>query len=467
MSEARFPKLAAVPVLAGLCWLLGPADQGPVSFLLSVLPGALLLAGGAAAFLLPGDLRTHQITAAGGVVGTVFGLLAFFFAGFSYGLLLFGLSAASFVAAGWLAQEQEPEYEDVPDTPLTISVASKVAFDEAVLATMSLRPRPDRAERHASAVEVRRAEALFRERGWLDKPASYHQAPPPLVDPELVPVRSRARAYEHMRFASEYEPPEDVPGRERWLEYSRNRAAHAWVLRHPEGPRPWLMCLHGYGMGSPGIDLRAFQADLLHRDLGLNLVLPVLPLHGPRKLGRRSGTEFIGGYELNTVHAEAQAMWDLRRILSWVRAQEAPAVGVYGLSLGGYTTALLACLDRDLACALAGIPASDFPRLSRRFATPMLLREAEAIGLTWEDMEAVYKVVSPLALEPVVPHEARNIFAGTADRLVPPDQVRDLWLHWDRPRMVWYPGSHLSFGREPQVQALVREVLHETLLSTR
>jgi len=56
------------------------------------------------------------------------------------------------------------------------------------------------------------------------------------------------------------------------------------------------------------------------------------------------------------------------------------------------------------------------------------------------------------------------MFGGIADRLVPPDQVRDLWLHWGKPRIAWYAGSHLSFGWEPEVKALLRDALNETLL---
>ena len=464
MSETGVPRLAVIPVLAGLAWLLGPADESVIGFALSLLPGALLLGGGVAAFILPGDLRAQQVTALGGVAGAVVGVAAPLFAGAAFALLLIGLSAASFLAAGWLAIESAPEYEQVPAPRLGARLAAFAALDEALLGTMSLRSRPPaRSERHLSAEEVRCAQALFGERGWLDKPVRYHPSPPPLESPALETKRSRALVYEHMSFASEYEPPEDVAGRERWLGYSRNRTAHAWVLRHSDGPRPWLMCIHGYGMGIAGLDLRAFEPGLLHRELGLNLVLPVLPLHGPRRIARTSGAGFLGGYELDSVHAEAQAMWDLRRILGWVRAQGAPAVGVYGLSLGGYTAALLAGLETDLACAIPGIPATDFGRLARRFATPLRLREAEAIGLGWEDVEAVLRVVSPLALEPRVPHERRFIFGGTADRLVPPDQVRDLWLHWDRPRIVWYQGSHLSVGREPTVRAFLREALVKTV----
>lgn len=464
MNGAPLPLLGLVPIVSGLLWLLGPADEGPVAFVLSVVPGALLLAGGVGTFALPGDLRTQQITALGGVVGVAVGVLALFYAGFGLGLLLLLLSAASFVAGGWVAQAGAAVVDDVPAVALNVGLAAKVAIDEAVLGTMVLRMRPPaQPTRHLSAEEVRRAQALFAERGWLEKPESFHTDPPPLDSPDLAPAHVRGIAYEHLSFESGFEPHADTPGRERWLDYASNRTAHAWVLRHSGPARPWLVCIHGYGMGSPFVDLGAFDPALLHRRLGLNLILPVLPLHGPRKIGRSSGTGFIAGFEFDTVHAEAQAMWDVRRILSWVRAQGAPAVGAYGLSLGGYTTALLACLDADLACAIPGIPAADFGRLQRRFATPMLLREAEAIGLGWDDIEAVLRVVSPLALEPLTPHDRRFLFAGTADRLVPPDQVRDLWIHWDRPRIVWYQGSHLSIAREPAVRALLREALETSL----
>ena len=78
-------------------------------------------------------------------------------------------------------------------------------------------------------------------------------------------------------------------------------------------------------MGTPLIDLLAFQPEIFHRRLGLNLLVPTLPLHGPRKSGRRSGDGFLSGDPLDTLHAEAQAMWDLRRLLGWLREDQAAA----------------------------------------------------------------------------------------------------------------------------------------------
>src|SRR3546814_4593895 len=63
--------------------------------------------------------------------------------------------------------------------------------------------------------------------------------------------------------------------------------------------------------------------------------LPVLPLHGPRSTGWRSGDHYLDGDMTDLVYAESQALWDLRRTLAWLRANESGArVGVYGISLG-------------------------------------------------------------------------------------------------------------------------------------
>jgi hypothetical protein len=264
--------------------------------------------------------------------------------------------------------------------------------------------------------------------------------------------------YEHLSFPSEYEPREREPGRERWLGYANNRTLHAWLVRGaPE--RPWLVCLHGYRMGLPLVDLSAFDPSWLHQRRGLNLLIPVLPLHGLRRMGRRSGDGFLGGDLLDTIHAEAQAMWDLRRLLAWVRARSGAPIGVYGLSLGGYTASLLACLDEGLACAIAGIPATDFARTFYRHGGPWQERTALHVGLTQAVMTDALRVVSPLALTPKVAREHRAIFGGIGDRLVPPDQVRDLWRHWDQPRIEWYQGSHLTLGMHRGVRALIEQTL--------
>jgi len=461
----RFPLETLIPLLSGLLWLLAGAGAGFFGFMFSVIPGSLLLAGGVTTVLLHGDERSPQLTAIGGVFGVVFALPALFALGFWTTLLLLPLSAASFIAAGWTSRRYAPQHIDVPDPLTTPVLALKVAADEVNLATMLIaRSSPLLRDPDQLNGEVQEVRAFFEQNGFLEKPADYHLLPPPLEHPRLLLTRVRDVRYEELRFASDYSPRPGEPGRERWLNYQSNRTAYAWVMRHEDGPRPWLMCIHGFGMGVPYIDLRAFRADVLHHQLGLNLLLPVLPLHGPRKAGRRSGDQFLGGAFLNTIHAEAQAMWDLRRLLAWIRSQQATAVGVYGLSLGGYTAALLASLDPDLACVIAGIPATDLTALTQRLESPFKLEQLEQAEFSWERVHEVLRVVSPLAVSPKVPQERRYIFGGAVDRLVPPNQVWALWNHWQRPRIAWYAGSHVSIHWEPEVRALVREALEATLL---
>ena len=460
IEAVRFPREAWIPLLAGLFWLWNAPEHGFVGFLFSVLPGGLLLGSGMAMLLMPGDLRISQFAAGGGVLGVILALPAVFAVGLGHALLLILASAASFLAAGAHTVRIEPRPEGVPAPEPSLALSAQVACDEALLSTMTLTQMTPGGSDVARIVgEIEEARARFDAAGWLEKPVDYHLAPPALEAPTLRPASSGSLRYERLSFESGYEPREGEPGRERWLSYQKNRTAWAWMLRHREAGRPWLVCIHGYQMGMPRIDLRAFRPDWLHKGLGLNLVLPLLPLHGPRSHGRRSGDGFITGDILDTIHAEANAMWDIRRLLSWIRSQGDAPVGVYGLSLGGYNAALLSCLDDDLACAIPGIPATDFTRLFYRHSNPLERQRAELHGMEEVHMDEILRVVSPLVLETRVPHEHRAIFGGVADRLVPADQVRDLWRHWDEPRIEWYQGAHITFGAHPRVRAMIEGTL--------
>ena len=461
--STRFPRQAWLPLLAGLFWLWRAPEHGLTGFLFSAVPGCLLLGSGVAMLLWPGDRRICQFAALGGALGVIFALPAFFVVGLGAGLALIAVSAAGAIAAGAHSVHFEPPVEEVPAPRPSTWLSAQVAVDEALLATMSASlPMPRTGDHARIEGEAAQARELFEARGWLEKPADYHNTPPPLEKPLLRETRVHRIHYEHLSFESGYEPRAEEPGRERWLSYAPNRIAHAWVLRHADGPRPWLVCIHGYQMGAPLIDFAAFPPPWLHERRGLNLLVPMLPLHGRRKIGRRSGDGYLSGDVLDSVHAEAHAMWDIRRMLGWVRAQGATAVGVMGYSLGGYNAALLASLDDDLACAIPGIPATDFARLYTRHGPMLQVRDAERRGVDEERMQEVLRVVSPLALTPKVPRDRRYLFAAVADRLVPPDQVRDLWRHWDRPRIEWYQGGHLSFRAHPAVVRLIDEGLRDS-----
>ena len=370
------------------------------------------------------------------------------------------LVAPGLLAARWLTPSGEPRGAGVPAARASFGLPFKVALDELFFLTEALSARfVSTGDRHRIRAEIRDTVAFLDASGLLAAPERYHAPPPPPDDALLRPHASRWRRFLHLTYESHWAPPVGQPGRERWLAYHANRTAHAWILEHAGAPRPWLVCIPGYRMGHPIVDFTGFPVDWLHRELGLNVAVTVLPLHGPRTVGRRSGDGFLSGDYLDTVHLQAQAVWDVRRLLGWLRQRGATTIGTYGLSLGGGTSALLAALEPDLACVVAGIPATCFAGVARWNLPPLLLRWTEHLGLAWPEIERLCALVSPLSLTPQVPRERRYLFAATADRLVPPAGVQALWEHWERPRLDWYHGSHVSFLGERAVRDLLRDAL--------
>lgn len=352
---------------------------------------------------------------------------------------------------------------DIPGARLSAGLAAQVMLDEVLINVMR-DPRlfPHGGDYERAGLAIRQARHLWAERGWLTDPASYHPAPPVPLKPTVTRERALDQRFEHVSFASNYEPPHGAPGRKRWLAHTPNRTAHAWLLRHADPAAPWLVCLHGFGMGRPTVDLRAFRAAHLHWDLGLNVALVVLPLHGPRQEeGSHRGEGFMSIDLVDSVHGLAQAAWDTRAVIAWIRAGGGPRVpvGVYGISLGGYVSALVASLEDGLSCAIAGIPATDIPDLFRRHSTAHVRRRAWTTGALGPDADAVHSVVSPLVLAPRVERDRRFVFAGIGDRMSTAGQARHLWEHWDRPAIEWYPGGHVGFFLSSAVTRFVDSAL--------
>ena len=263
-----------------------------------------------------------------------------------------------------------PEDQAVPSR-LAASLNLGVAADEGLKLYWELlalaRNRPD-LER--TAREVREAAERNAERGWLERPWEAHPIPPTLEKPRVVSRSVRgAGPLEHLTFPSEYEP-HDPEIHAEYLGFERNRTSHVYLWRHRDGPRPTVLLIHGYGMGRVGLDARAFEVPRLHDALGLDVAAVVLPLHGPRSILRRSGAGFLDGHPLWTNAAFTQAIWDLRRVCGWLRAEGVPSIGVYGMSLGGYTTALFSSLEDGLACAIPMIPVSSLAQLTWRQNEP-------------------------------------------------------------------------------------------------
>ena len=370
-------------------------------------------------------------------------------------------NTANYMVRSWLRSRQVPMFPDMPAARLSVGLAAKVALDEIVLGIMrSPRSHPHRADYTRVGTELHEALGMYEAKGWIADPASYHGFPPTLHPIERRGGSSRGVDYEHLSWESAYRPHPGEPGGERWHGHQANRTAHAYLVRSATPTDTWLVCVHGFGMGTPLTGFHAFRARKLAAEMHANLALPVLPMHGPRTESRLSGAEFMSFDMMHPVFGLSQATWDIRSLASWLKATEgATHLGLYGISLGAYTSGLVAGVDDRFDLVIAGIPASDLPQLYQHHSPTPLRRRALEYGMLGEVPAKIHRVVSPLAFEPQVVPERRFIYAALGDRMAPPAQAQQLWNHWGRPRIAWLDGAHVTSVMSSSVDAFVSEAL--------
>ena len=234
--------------------------------------------------------------------------------------------------------------------------------------------------------------------------------------------------------------------RESYPKQRRNMRAVAQYWRHDSGPRPTLCVIHGF-MADPYWLNRLFFALPWFYAQGYDILLYTLPHHGKRqsRLSPFSGHGLFANGLSNLNESMAHAVYDFRIFMDYLESRGVSKIGVTGISLGGYTSALLAAVEDRLHFSIPNVPVASLPDLvlewyPMNLAIKTLLKLSNTSVREARHMLAVH---SPLTYEPLIPKERLMVIAGAGDRLAPPKHARLLWDHWDRPRIHWFPGNHL------------------------
>jgi pimeloyl-ACP methyl ester carboxylesterase len=237
---------------------------------------------------------------------------------------------------------------------------------------------------------------------------------------------------------------------DRYLRYEANHIAAARLFLHADRPRPAVMLVHGYRAGQWSIEERVWPVEWLF-DNGLDVALPVLPFHAVR--APRSGAPLFPGSDPRvTNEGFRQAVLDLRTLARHLRERGAPSVGVMGMSLGGYTTALLATVERGLSIAVPIIPLASIALHARRLGR--LTGTADEQGAQYEMLDAAHRAVSPLVRRPLISPARTLVVAAEADRITPIEHARRLAQHFGAPLFVFHGGHILQFGRAGAFRAV-------------
>ena len=323
-----------------------------------------------------------------------------------------------------------------------IGVASS-AFDRAVTlavqrATDERAPRDERKEERVEILSAMTARYVHVTR------AEFHPEPA-LVAPTLRRIADFAPGLEtfDLTWRSECQPflPEVAARYSRTVE---NHVAAARFYRRGSG-RPVVVILHGYMTGAFRFEQRVWPIAWFDR-LGMDTLLFVLPFHGTRADPRRRGApEFPGKDPRLTNEGFRQAIFDLRGLVRYLRGAGHSAVGLLGMSLGGYTASLAATLEPALDFVVPIIPLASLSDFVREQGG--LSASAEVAAREQSLLDEVHRLVSPLAAPSLVARERLLVIGARADRITPVSHARRLASHFGAPLFTWQGGHLLQFGR--------------------
>jgi pimeloyl-ACP methyl ester carboxylesterase len=294
--------------------------------------------------------------------------------------------------------------------------------------------------------------------------------PPPTVLPR-VSSRPAGRLAEwiargtvdNISFASSFTATNPAM-RKQWSALKSNNIVRAQHWRHDDGPRPTLCVIHGFMGSSYLLNGRAFALPWYYR-AGYDVLMYTLPFHGRRaeKLSPFSGFGYFASGLSGFAEAMAQAVHDFRSIVNYLRHTGVDRVALTGISLGGYTSALLASVDDRLEAVIPNCPVVTPATMFDQWfpANKLVGLGLRLSGISHDELTAGLSYHCPLNYQPLVPKDRRMIITGLGDRMAPPHQALMLWKHWDRCALRWFPGSHVLHVSQLDYLRAMTSFLHD------
>ncbi len=346
------------------------------------------------------------------------------------------------------AAARRPEESGIPAWRLGVREFGETATDELFVAISALyRAVPSDEVLQSAIEECAVAATELSSMGVREA----HHAPGRMA---LLGLRRRKLGslhFEHLEYESRPILPESLSARG----LDRTGLAHARILRHPGPPRPWVVWIHGAEQGRLD-DLFAFRIKHLHHELGLNVAMPVLPHHGPRRDLRHSWPGFD---LLDNVATMMRAVSDVRVLLGWIEDLDPVSISMIGMSLGAPVAALTSGVDDRVGAVGAMVPMLDAHATIAHHAAKAGGRgKTLAQLLHSEPVRAVGGVIDPVALEPYAPPERRLVIAALGDRMTSVQAAQRLHERWGG-QVHWHAGGHIGHLMAGDVRRVVDDFL--------
>ncbi len=271
----------------------------------------------------------------------------------------------------------------------------------------------------------------------------------------------------NIRFESSFEAINPAM-RGGWRALQNNNVVRAQHWSHDDGPHPTLCLIHGF-MGSPYLLNGLWMSLPWFYRSGYDVLLYTLPFHGRRAEKRSpfSGYGYFANGLTGFAEAMAQAVHDFRSVIDYLQFTGVEKIALTGISLGGYTTALIAGVEERIDAVIPNVPVVSIEaELDEWFPASKLFAVGRKLGkISLDDFAAASAYHSPLNYTPLVPRDRRLIITGLGDRLAPPEQAEMLWHHWDHCALHWFPGNHILHVSQPEYLRRMTRFLREFMFA--
>jgi pimeloyl-ACP methyl ester carboxylesterase len=334
----------------------------------------------------------------------------------------------------------------VPASPRGLRQFGEVMLDELVLSGFSVLGGSPAAMRPVTACGAAAEELATL---GIDRA---HAEPDPLRPTSTRRRRVAGLAYERMTY--EHDPKLPASLQADGLGGPARAVVH--LCRHRDGPRPWLVWVHGAGQGGTE-DLLLSRIGRIHHSLGFNVAMPVQPGHGCR---RGEWPAYPDVDPLGNVAGMMRAVSEVRAVVRWVQPQ-ATAIVVSGISMGTPVAALVSHLERQvdavaLYTPILGLNAMIARHLGRWGASRAEFREL----LASPEVSKLTSVIDPLQVDPAPPPDRRLIVGAWHDRMAMREPAVALQERWGG-QLYWYDGSHVGHVFSRRVLSVTERFLRE------
>jgi dienelactone hydrolase len=227
--------------------------------------------------------------------------------------------------------------------------------------------------------------------------------------------------------------------------FAENNTVHGRLYRCGERwlEHPTVLLLHGWNDATSHYIRFPFMARQFNRE-GLNAATLEAPFHfqrRPRQLG--AWGNFLCPDILRTVEAARQSMAEMRAFADWLRQEGCPAVGLLGISLGGWLAGLATCHDTRFAAVVLLVPAA---RLDRLVADAPFCR---GIRQALQGQSILAGKLNLTECRPAIPKENILLIESVYDLFIPVDVMEQLWRAWDQPEIWRLRHGHISVLAAP------------------